>query len=310
MDLKEHFDSMFAIKILDDNKVKIIYQNSEPIRVSIGLRLTGTEHIVEDRYFDFYTTNHWYTPDFDFRGCSKMTIINTKTKEIIIDWVIPPRLSKSAKKQNLICLGLNKAGTTSFRVSTQNLGYEYFPVYPAMTSVLPDVIRNDYSKLESIVKNPRFNAYTDLPFSLPKVYEKLYEISPESIFVLTVRESTEKWVNSAMSYFGWLMDGRFSPENIPNVLSTYEGFELKKVSNFIMPMISSWGITNFENLEDQLRMVYENHTNDCLEFFHKKRINNFTMLDVSREGELKKFTDWLNVDNQIENFVWENKTSL
>jgi hypothetical protein len=179
-----------------------------------------------------------------------------------------------------------------------------------MTSVLPDVIRNDYSKLESIVKNPRFNAYNDLPFSLPKVYEKLYEISPESIFVLTVRESTEKWVNSAMSYFGWLMDGRFSPENIPNVLSTYEGFELKKVSNFIMPMISSWGITNFENLEDQLRMVYENHTNDCLEFFHKKRINNFTMLDVSREEELKKFTDWLNVDNQIENFVWENKTSL
>jgi len=297
--------NMFSIENID-NKIKITYNKTEKIDVMLCLKLTSIDAIVETFKYTFNVPGHWVIPNFNYSGCKYLSIYDTNTNECLFNWLIPKELTNKLDRQKLICIGLNKTGTTSFKEDMINLGYEFNPKFECISKIMADVYHNDYNSLNSILDNARFDAYTDLPFSLPKVYEKIFEYRPNDVFILTLRNNSEEWANSVIKYFGWLM--KETPYKNSEILNKHSGPIIERYSNFIVPMFQAWELTSFKNIENKLKDVYDRHVEDATNFFNKKNNKNFKTVTISKEGELKKLTNWLNIKNTKDSFSWVNKT--
>lgn len=301
-----NIEKLFTFELVD-SKVKITYNDSKPFNAIIGIQLRGLEVLVDSVHHTFNQQGTWFIPYFDYTGCKYLSIFDNDNKVTKIDWLLPPEVTIKMKKQNLVCVGLNKTGTTSFQHDTETkLGYKYSNIFDGMSKVMSDLYHNDTSTLRSYLENPRYNAYKDIPFSLPKIYEKIYEIRPEDIYVLTVRSNVDVWLQSTMKYFGWLMKGELG--NSERILEVFRGPYSNRYSNFFSPIVKSWGLTSYKNLEGQLKDMYEKHNEECINFFQRKHNTNFIVLDVSKQGEFKKFTNWMRVTNEIENFTQKNES--
>lgn len=301
------YSKIFSFSIIENKYVKITYNGNSELNVLISLKMIGGE-ILHTSKFNFRCKNHWFTPQFDYKGSVYLSFHDMDNNKHIIDWLIPNTITQGIDKQKIICIGLNKTGTTSFEKDLKSFGYVFPPTTHGTLRISADIYHNSYYSLFSALDNPAFTAYQDLPYSLPNVYKKIYEHRPNDIYVLTVRKNTDVWVNSTMKYYSWL----FNPKKIEggNEIFRYiSGPELTRFSNFHIPLFQFWGINDFNNLEETLKNVYEKHNNDVIDFFNKKNNKNFMVVDVSKEGELKNLTNWLGIENEKINFSWENKTS-
>jgi hypothetical protein len=53
--------------------------------------------------------------------------------------------------------------------------------------------------------------------------------------------------------------------------------------------------------------IYDKHIEDCVSFFKDKK--NFYIVEIEKNGELKKFATWLGIETTEQNFPWENKNT-
>lgn len=220
----------------------------------------------------------------------------------MFDKLIDKRLSKTAKSQNIICIGLNKTGTSSFTKALQNIGYKNFSESEQFQFIGPDVYHGDYGKLFSALDNPQYNLYNDIPFSLPKVYEKLYEHRPNDIFILTLRDNSEKWVKSVVNFYKGILTEKKS-----FIETNYKNLDKRILIDYLTPMYDSWGLDNSSELKVQLKETYEKHYQECLKFFNNKP--NFFVVEIEKKGELKKLLNWLNINSGELDFPWVNKST-
>lgn len=297
---------LFNFKVTPEKKIKITYNGKNKINVVLSIKLIGNNNNIENIHYIFNQVGHWYVPNFNYMGCKYLSIYDIDKKETLFDWLIPCELSEGANKQNIICLGLNKSGTSSFKKDLTDLGYSFPSTYFSMGTVMADVYHNDYNSLISLLNNPRYNAYKDFPFSLPNVYKNIYDFRPNDLYVLTIRNNCDDWVKSSIKYFGWLM--KHEPNNTPIIYTKISNPINERFSNFIAPMFKHWGIASYNNIEQKLKDVYNKHTDDVINFFEKKNNSNFMVVNVSTKGELKKLTDWLGIKNNKQDFSWENKS--
>jgi len=298
-----NWTNLFELRKIDD-KYRITYLQNESITVSISTEFIGIEWISQTKVFTFSSKGVWFVPNFDYRGCSKIILTNYKTQERICSILIDKNLSNFSKSQNIICVGLNKSGTSSFIKSFEEFGYKSFDKSILFHKVVPDIYHNDLSKLSSVLSNPNFNLFSDMPFSFPEIYKKCYQLRPNDIYVLTLRRSSSKWADSVINFYEMLQNKELRIETSFIDTLLLDGTTQSFVG-YLHPLFSSWGITNLENLKQQLINVYEKHAQDCIEFFKGK--NNFFVVEIEKQGELKKLTDWLGLKNTTEDFPWENK---
>ena len=290
--------SIFKFDIVD-NKYKITYWGDKPIQVYMSTKLIGLHSVHKTIRCKFETKGSWFIPILDYRGCSTIQIKNVDTDKILFEKLIDKSLSFLPNRQNVICVGLNKTGTSSFTSGLQNLGYSLFPKTDIYHFVTPDVYHGDFGSMSSALNNPQYNLYNDVPFSLPKMYEKLYLMRPDDIYVLTVRSNVDKWVQSVIRFY------RF--DNYDSFIKTiFSDGSQQYFIGYLTSLFDSWDFKNSKNLEQTLAEVYTKHYNDSIEFFKDKP--NFRVVEIEKKGELKKFTNWLNIPNDVEDFPWENKT--
>jgi hypothetical protein len=294
---------LFTFTIVGD-KYKITYNGKDPISVYISTKLVGLNSIHQTARIEFKTTGHWFIPSLDYRGCSYITFNLQSDGKYLFDKLIDKTLSVSAKGQNVYCIGLNKTGTTSLTKAFQKLGYVSFPENELFQYVQSDLFFNDYGKLYSVIENPQFNFFNDMPFAFPNVYKKIYEKRPNDIFVLTLRKDVDAWVKTCMRWWDCLKsdDFRFDKSYIHTHFAN--GTE-RYLINYLTPMFEYWGLENRENLPQQFADIYIKHRDECIKFFEGK--NNFIMVDIEKKGEYKRLTDWLGVENEELDFPWENK---
>jgi len=292
---------LFNFKVIGNN-VKIIYNGNVKINVAITIHLRNLKSEVHTIKHRFEGKNTWFIPDFDYSGCNILSIYDLDNKQEILEWVIPITLSVKIKKQNIICVGLNKTGTSTLMYSLIEKGYKFFEVIPAIQSICPDIYHGDYNSLYSILENERFDAYKDLPFSLPDVYKKVHERRPNDIYILTVRENEDKWVKSFMRYFSLhLSNSKDSTHNTSTIhhytiCNTFE----KTLINWMAPLLSKMKIYNTENLEEKLIKIYRDYNASVIDYFKDNK--NFMVIDVSKNGEHKKLMNWLNIETKKNNF--------
>jgi hypothetical protein len=294
---------LFSFQVVN-NKYKITYWGENPLEVNISTKLIGLDGIHHTIKYTFKHSGTWFIPNLDYRGCSYISISLVENNLVLFDKLIDKKLCSTAKGQNIICIGLNKSGTSSFTNAMENLGYKKFSENQQFQFVSPAVYHNDYGKVFSVLNNPQYNLYNDMPFSLPKVFKKIYEQRPNDIFILTLRSDSEKWANSVLNFYK--LNVQNSILKLPSYIETkFTDSSQRFLLDYLTPMVDSWDIENTSNLLESLIKVYDEHISDCQSFFKDK--SNFSIVEIEKKGELKKLTDWLNINNQDLDFPWINK---
>jgi hypothetical protein len=294
---------LFTFEIVD-NKYKIIYNGEFPIKVFISTKLVGLNSIHETSGVEFIHRGYWFIPILDYRGCSYITFNFQESGKYMFDKLIDRSLSLSAKGQNVFCVGLNKTGTTSLTKAFQKLGYKSFPEENLFQYVQSDLLFNDYGKLFSVIENPQFNFFNDMPFAFPNVYKKIYEKRPNDIFVLTLRKDVDSWVNTCIRFWDFLTGNDFKYDK-SYIQTHYANGTERYLINFLTPMFEYWGLENLQDLREKLTQIYNAHKEECINFFEGK--NNFIVVDIEKKGEYKRLTNWLGVENEDLDFPWINK---
>lgn len=295
---------LFKFQIIGD-KYKITYYGENPINVLFTVKLRVTNTPIQTIRFGFNVPGNWFIPSLDYTGCSKLELRNLDTGELIFQKVIDPTISKKVKRQNIICLGLNKTGTSSFVSSLEKLGF-ISPGEPTLFhTCAQDYYHGDIHSTLSILENERFNLYRDLPFSIPKIYEEIYKARPDDIYVLTVRENVSKWLKSVVNFYeimnsDVIYDASFLDTTFPNHTRDL-------LLNSLAVQFEAWGLQSMEDKEKKLVELYERHNKDVIKFFSENK-SNFIIIDVSKKNELERFCNWMNIESTQTDFDWVNKT--
>ena len=97
----------------------------------------------------------------------------------------------------VFCIGRNKTGTTSIEAVLSSFGYR-LGNQAAGEMLLEDWARGDFSRIIELAATA--DAFQDIPFSLPGTYQALDRAFPGSKFILSVRSSPERWLQSVTRF--------------------------------------------------------------------------------------------------------------
>lgn len=299
---------LFKFDIVGD-KYRITYLGEEPMFVLFSVKLRCINISVQSIRYEFKGKGHWFIPGLDYTGCVSLEIKEFKTNKTLFEKIIDRNLNSKVKRQNIVCIGLNKTGTSSFVSSLQKLGYDKFSEAIAIQTISQDVHHGDLNSMFSSLENERYNLYNDVPYSFPSMYEKMYQRRPDDVYVLTVRSDVSKWVKSVINFYPLLGHKNSELRRDKSFMHTeFTNGESRHLVNHENPLYHSWGIDDTTNLEDKLNKVYTEHNERAIKFFTNNR-SNFIVVDVSKENELLRLCNWLKIETDNNNFDWVNKTS-
>lgn len=148
-------------------------------------------------------------------------------------------------------------------------------------------------------------AFQDVPFAYPYLYEILDETFSNSKFILTIRDSGEQWYNS-------LTKSHAIKFGLNNEIPRIE--DLKKATyNYTGYM---WDVNQTlyktkegENPYNKEKLIahYHNHNDEVINYFKDK--NNLIVINVKKSEDYKRLCHFLGKSPVREGFPWENKTT-
>lgn len=95
--------------------------------------------------------------------------------------------------RKVFCVGMNKTGTTSLESVLRDMGYRLGRQRTG-ERLLEDWTHGRYDRILDLARTA--DAFQDVPFSLPGTFKVLDAAFPGSRFILTVRESPRRWLES------------------------------------------------------------------------------------------------------------------
>ncbi|MFN7630750.1 MAG: sulfotransferase, partial [Cyanobacteriota bacterium] len=125
---------------------------------------------------------------------------------------------------------------------------------------LDDLIQGDFSGLLRFCQNAE--AFKGIPFSCPKIYEALDKEFPGSRFILTIRDSSEQWFESLVTFHSKILQTPGTPTYDDLASSTkgpYRGFLLKAMT-YIFPNMPLY-------CKDGYMRVYNEHNQEAVSYF-------------------------------------------
>jgi len=142
-------------------------------------------------------------------------------------------------------IGLNKTGTTTLGQCGKILGLRCTSCDKTLLENF--VVRNDFSRIIQKVDN--YDLFEDWPW--PLIYKQLDEMCPGSKFILTIRSSEEKWLESLKKH-----SMRTHPTKHCRKLAYGFDFPHKHEKEHI---------EFYRRHNDSVRSYFDNRTNDFLE---------------------------------------------
>lgn len=293
----------------DNRLIKIFNNSKQKKRVKIYYYYPSV-------FFPYYlfekeiSVNEWVIPDhYYLKSCGFIIVY---VDEVVGQITLLSEKKNKKVSDKLICVGLNKTGTSSLARSLKNIGLITWADGRPKHSL--DFSNYSFSNQSigvsiDLIEKTEVDFFQDIPFSCPGVSERIINIFPQSKYVLTVRESVDKWVNSVKNFWKpYFKNNEFVPNAINGVEQYYydKGHVLKL--SYLLSMFETWELDKYEgNIDEKLTQVYINHNNSVRSVLKSNNCD-WIEIDVSKKGEFKKLTDWLKIENQEEDFVWINKT--
>jgi hypothetical protein len=251
----------------------------------------------------------WFQPENKFiKGAGFIELFIDEVFVGKINLLFDLNLKKVSEK--VICVGLNKTGTTSLTENMSRLGFQTWGTERGQFS--HDFLNfyfsnNAIGNIIDVIEKTDADFFQDIPFSCPRVSNRIINFFPQSKYILTVRENVDVWVKSVKKFWHPFFQNdriNLNPLSVNSLALNGVYKEYSYLTNFF----ETWRIDDYQgSLDEKLRQVYITHnesvkstliTNNC----------DWIEIDVSRKAELKKLTTWLNIDNEEEDFVWVNKT--
>ena len=265
------------------------------------------------KYHCSLNPNHWVEPSLDILdSCSFIMLYIDDVLIGKINLLSNKNLKKI--KDKIVCVGLNKTGTTSLTQEIENLGFTALGGSNGLNNgELSNYCFTNQSVGTSIdlIEKTNIDFFQDIPFSCPTISEKIISIFPQCKYILTTRNNAEEWVQSVKRFFKPFFIGNnfnFQGSLDINVINTiYDRGEVREPT-FLLNMFETWGLDLYSgNIDDKLKQVYINHNLSVKNTLNSNNCD-WIEINVSKKGELKKLTNWLNIENKKPNFTWLNKS--
>ena len=191
----------------------------------------------------------------------------------------------------IFCIGYNKAGTTSLYHAILELGFKGCDLQHG-EFLLWDILNNDWSKLEDFCKTAE--VFKDIPFSLPNVWKKVYQMYPNAKYILSERDSTEQWYNSITKFHKKVFNLSSDPswKEVQNI--EYRYIRNDGNGGCISDYLTYIHDEHTEKPYDKtsLHKSYESHNKEVKEFFKDK--DNFISVNIANNDDYIKLRKFLN----------------
>ncbi|MCE9612799.1 MAG: hypothetical protein K8T26_00895 [Lentisphaerae bacterium] len=207
----------------------------------------------------------------------------------------------SAPRPKLFGIGLNKTGTKSLEVAYLKLGYR-IGQQAVFESLFDDFVAGRRDAFFREVD--RFEAFQDIPFSIPGAYRILVEHYPDARYILTVRDSVEQWVSSMLRFHAKLFGSRgATPTSGDLARATYVA------PGWVQRVMTQGYGASPDNPYDpaRLRDIYEFHVADVTRFF-ADRPGQLLVLNVESPDAHIALSRFLGMDGRLAAFPHKNIT--
>ena len=289
--------------------VKIINHSGEDLVVQLDFFIGSIKNPILRHKNKYKIKNDtWYCPSDDLFGYTHFELtINDEYKGIV------PMIKEKNKipiEDRVFCLGLNKTSTTSISDDLENLGFNTFPNTDSLFNGYLALLFNDnIGTFIDFVENTKFTFFNDVPISTTVIGKKLIRYTPNSKFILSVRNNPELWVKSVKKFFHeYIEDNKLNPYKVNIDSYSFYGDSNFNIYGYLSGLFESWDLDRFEgSLDEKLYKFYLNHNREIRKELIKHNCE-WIEIDASKQGELKRLTDFLGVYNTKENFVHINKS--
>lgn len=212
------------------------------------------------------------------------------------------RYGLSRKPKNKVFgIGRNKTGTTSLQDALIELDYRVAPTRKGEL-LLDCWSKQDFKPIVSMCRE--YDAFQDVPFSLPDTYPAMDQAFPGSKFILTVRDSAEQWFDSLVRFHSKLFGNGAVPswEDLEKADYCSQGF-MAKVHRLVYKAEVN-GLYDKESYIDH----YLRYNESVREYF-VDRPNDFLELNVAEPDAFQRFIQFLDIDEtKMTDFPWANRT--
>lgn len=199
----------------------------------------------------------------------------------------------------IFCIGLNKTGTCSLTQALTDHGYRFLPQLKGELQ-LDTYLKGDIQQIIETCINTKenYDAFQDVPFSLPHTYRQLYRFYPKAKYILTVRSDFETWYNSII---------RFHTGLIHN-LDHLSGFAYIRKGWLYDIMTKIYGCPKDDPYNKEcLRNCYELHIQAVQNFFAHAP-NQLLVIDIAKKDSYSKLCQFLSVTPKYGQFPWLNRS--
>lgn len=214
-----------------------------------------------------------------------------------LEAILRPELMENRK---VFCVGFNKTGTTSLMKALKELGFKVGNQRTA-EEMLVHYENGDFAPIIRYCASA--DAFQDVPFSLPNTFRHLHAGFPDSLFILTVRSSSEQWYQSLVRFHSKLFNNGETPtaEALRNATYVEKGW----IWRFNRCLINSSEADPYE--KGNAVRCYEQHNRDVTDFF-KDRHQQLLVLNVSSPDAYAQLCQFLGKPELEGSFPWENST--
>lgn len=194
----------------------------------------------------------------------------------------------------IFCIGFNKTGSTSLYHAIKDLGFKSDKqTFQEGEFLMYNVRHGDFNSVfEWIEKRSDIELFKDVPFSLPNVWERLYEKYPDAKYILSERDTPKQWYNSITKFHIRLF--KLLPfstwEDISKVDYRYTRNDGK--GGFLYDFMKYLN-SNSKNPYEEKNLIrsYELHNIKVKKFFKDK--DNFISINVSNDKDYVKLCNFL-----------------
>lgn len=206
-------------------------------------------------------------------------------------------------KKKIFCIGLNKTGTTTIKRVFNDLGYKVGNQREA-EFMLEDWGKKEFKKIISYCN--KYDAFQDVPFSLPFTYIVLHQYFPNAKFILTVRNNSEQWYNSITTFHSklWGNNDGIPPTNEQLKSATY----IFKGRPFIANKLQFDTPPNSPYDKDSLIKYYETHRYNVKTYFRHLPAK-LLEINVAKSVDYERLCHFLDKKPTRTGFPWLNKTN-
>lgn len=186
-----------------------------------------------------------------------------------------------AENSKVFCLGSNKTGTMSLTQAMRELGYIPITTEKSYGLYLGAGLNHSKNNMiqffDKLEKYP-YDFFADIPFSLIDSHMMIYDLFPDSYYILTIRDS-DKWFNSVIRWISKL--------------------NAQKMYDWI------WGTNVTENNRGTVIEFYEERNQKIIDFF--KNNDNFLVLNIEDNSNFLTLSKFLKQKEINKRFPHENK---